>query len=288
MIDEERLAERLVSQLAACTRPVVAFSGGVDSALVAKAAYLAHGRDAVAVTAIGPAVAADERVIAERVAHEIGIRHELLATHEWRRPAYRRNAPDRCFHCKSELYGAITAWLDAQGESEREILSGANQDDLGDYRPGLQAASDFRVRHPLVECRLGKESVRRLARYWQLPVWDKPASPCLASRIAYGVEVTPDRLRRIEAAESILRERGFAVVRVRLHADDLARIEVPRDELGRLVERLDERLVERLKQLGFRRVTVDLEGYRSGSLNEFLPVDMLARSVAKATADRDT
>ena len=282
------VAEQLIAELRSYHRPVVAFSGGVDSAVVARAAFEADRSTALAVTSIGPAVAESERAIARDVAGGIGIEHIELPTDEWRNPSYVRNAPDRCFHCKSELYGAIRRWLEAHGMADREIVSGTNVDDLGDFRPGLEAARDFAVRHPLVACGLTKPQVRDLARLWGIPVWNKPAAPCLASRVAYGVEVSPERLLRIERAESLLRELGFRIVRVRLHADELARIEVPREDIPTLIDRLDQSAVERLKELGFRRVTVDLEGFRSGNLNDLVPVDVLSQSVAKPAGGRDT
>ncbi len=263
---------RLISQ---CRRVAVAFSAGVDSTVVAKAAFLACGNEAVAVTAESPSLASGELDEARRLAALIGIRHFVLRTQELADDRYRRNAPDRCFFCKSELYDRMLELRDQLGFDV--ILNGANVDDQGDYRPGMQAAQIRRVRSPLLEAGITKHEVRELARSWDLPVWDKPASPCLSSRVAYGIEVTPERLQRIDQAERYLREKlGLRELRVRLEANDLARIEVPVEVLDRLVEpALRQDITSRLHQLGFRYVTLDLEGFRSGSLNAVLPVESL-------------
>ena len=185
------------------------------------------------------------------------------------REGYRENAPDRCYHCKTELYTSLERILSETGAAH--MLNGANVDDLGDYRPGLQAASEHQVLSPLVDCGIDKQEVRQLAEHWQLPVADKPASPCLSSRIAYGEEVTEERLRRIDLAEQFLRERGISPVRVRLHPGELARIEAPLASLARLAEPATRAAIAaRFKQLGFQMVTLDLEGFRSGSLNQLI------------------
>lgn len=264
-------ADQLVATLEAYRSCAVAFSGGVDSAVVAKAAQLALGKRACAVTGIGPAVADEELTIARRVAQQIGIAHVELPTAEIERPGYVANAPDRCFHCKSELYGVLASY--AKQHRIATIANGTNADDLGDHRPGLQAASDANVKSPLLECGLDKQSVRDLAHHWQLEVWDKPAAPCLASRIAYGQQVTPTRLKQIEQAESYLRGLGLRECRVRYHEGDLARIEVPIESLSLLsAEEIRKELVSRFTELGFQRVTLDLAGFRSGSLNDALPI----------------
>ncbi len=281
-------AAELVALLSRIERPIVAFSGGVDSSVVALAAKQARPDHALAVTGIGPALAQAERRAARRLARQIGIAHQELTTAELENPGYVANAGDRCYHCKSELYGAILRELvrrHAGGEAA-VILSGANADDWGDHRPGLAAASQAGVRHPLTELGLGKAAVREVARYWNLPVWDKPASPCLASRLAYGVEVTAERLARVEAAEAYLRARGLRELRVRYLAGDEARIEVPLEELGRLCQpewRND--LVATFKRIGFRYVCLDLEGFRSGNLNQLIGVDELSRWRQSAPAD---
>jgi uncharacterized protein len=275
--DLDAKADRLLALLADWRRVAVAFSGGVDSAVVAKAARLALGDDAVAVTAVSPSFASGELETAREVAAKIGIRHVVLRTDEFARSGYIANAPNRCYFCKTELYERI--------EQERErlgfevIVNGANLDDCGDHRPGMKAAGEHAVRSPLIEAGLTKADVRELAHRWDLPVWDKPASPCLSSRIAYGVEVTPARVARIDAAERFLREEfGLRELRVRSEANDLARVEVPCSALPHLAEpAARERIVARLRDLGFRYVTLDLEGFRSGSLNAIVPVEALVR-----------
>ena len=275
--DELEKAERLVALLSRYGRVAVAFSGGVDSAVVAKAARLAVEEAAVAVTAVSPSLASGELEIAREVAEKIGIRHKLLRTDEFERPGYTANAPSRCYYCKTELYDQIARHRDEIGFDV--IVNGANLDDRGDHRPGMLAAREHGVLSPLVEAGLGKEEVRRIAKLWGLPVWDKPASPCLSSRIAYGVEVTPERVRRVDLAEQFLREAlELRELRVRLEANDLARIEVPVDALPRLaVGGVRETIVSRMRELGFRYVAVDLEGFRSGSLNAAIPAESLVR-----------
>jgi pyridinium-3,5-biscarboxylic acid mononucleotide sulfurtransferase len=256
----------LMSSLGSCA---VAYSGGVDSAVVAKAAQLALGAQAVAVTGRSASLAAGELEAASRVAELIGIRHVIVDTDEVGQVAYAANAPDRCFHCKTELYTQLEALAERLGTAT--IANGANTDDLGDYRPGMRAAANHRVRSPLAECGLDKAAVRQLARAWDLPVWDKPATPCLSSRIAYGEPVTPERLAMIDQAEQFLRGLGLGTLRVRYHKGDLARIEVPTEAIARLTEpETRERLLCELRRLGFSYVTLDLEGFHSGSMNRVL------------------
>ncbi len=274
MNDLDAKREQLLDLLRSFETCVVAFSAGVDSTVVAKAAQLALGDRAVAVTGVSPSLAEGELEEARRLAEWIGIRHEMIATHEFAKTDYTRNAPDRCYHCKSELYTQLEQV--APRLNVRVIVNGANADDAGDYRPGTQAAEEHVVRSPLMECGIGKTEVRQLAAHWGLPIWDKPAMPCLASRVAYGEEVTPERLSMIDRAEQLLRGHGLRTVRVRYHRGDLARLEVPTEELGRLVAEPARRtLVDGLKELGFRFVTIDLEGFRSGSLNALVPLDVL-------------
>ena len=259
----------LLKRLAELESCAVAFSGGVDSAVVAKAAQLALGAKAVAVTANSPSVAQGEVEQAVELAKLIGIQHRVISTQEMQNPAYRRNAPDRCYHCKTELYGNLTGLLDELGVSV--VVSGNNADDLGDYRPGLQAASEHRVCSPLAECGITKSDVRQLAALWQLPVSDKPATPCLSSRIAYGEEVTPDRLRMIDQAEQFLRRAGLPELRVRYHRGDLARVEVPLSHLSQFCQSpFREQFITHLRSLGFLYITLDLQGFRSGSHNSIL------------------
>lgn len=250
----------------------IAFSGGIDSTLVAKAAFLALGDDAVAVTADSPSVPRAEIAEAQELARRIGIRHRLVSTEEFANPDYVKNDGTRCYFCKDELYRQIEGILPALGCEV--VCSGANLDDLGDYRPGLVAAAEHHVRHPLQEAGFRKADVRALALHWDLPTWDKPASPCLSSRLAPGVEVTPERTARVEAAEAYLKQLGYREFRVRLHEGELARIEVPTEGLARLADpRIGQELVRHLKLLGFRFVTLDLEGFRSGSLNSLVSLE---------------
>lgn len=271
------LAEKCETLLAALRdlRPcAVALSGGVDSAVVAKAAFLALGEEALAVTGVSPSLASGELELAQRVAQLIGIRHLVLHTQEFASPDYVRNASDRCYHCKTELYTQMDQ-LRAELEAGFTLVNGANLDDLGDYRPGLKAAADHAVRSPLAECGFTKSDVRALAAHWELPVWDKPASPCLSSRVAYGEEVTPERLAMIDGAEQWLRARGLATVRVRYHRGDLARLEVPAEAIAMLCSpETRTPLVAKLKSLGFRFITLDLEGFRSGSLNTLVEISL--------------
>lgn len=262
--------EALLTSLRQGGRVAVAFSGGVDSAVVAQAAYLACGEAAFAITAVSPSLASGELENARSIARQIGIRHEVIHTQEFAQPGYVANAGNRCYFCKTELYSRIEQI--AERFPFDVLVNGANADDIGDHRPGMVAASEHRVRSPMLEVGLTKAEVRELAREWGLPVWDKPASPCLSSRIAYGVEVTPERVARVDAAEVWLREQlGIRELRVRLEANDLARIELPVEALAHLAsDTLRERVATHLRSLGFRYVTLDLEGFRSGSLNAVL------------------
>jgi uncharacterized protein len=265
--------DRLLEVLRGLGSAAVAFSGGIDSTVVAKAALLALGDAAIAITADSPSVPRAELAEARQLAQAIGIRHRVEPTEEFSDPDYVRNDGSRCYHCKSELYSRIETLLPRLGVAV--ICSGANLDDRGDYRPGLRAAAEHRVRHPLQEAGFTKADVRALARAWGLPTWDKPASPCLSSRLAPGVAVTPERTARVEAAEAWLHGLGFRECRVRLHEGELARVEVPAGELGRLLEPgVREAFVARLKELGFAFVTLDLEGFRSGSLNKLVGLDL--------------
>lgn len=252
---------------------LVAFSGGVDSSVVAKAASLALQDRAIAVTAKSPSVAQRDLEIAQQVAAAIGICHEVVETSELSRPGYVANAPDRCFHCKSELYDHLTA-IRSRYATE-VIVNGANLDDQGDHRPGMIAAANANVRSPLIECAIDKSTLRKIAKEWSLPVWDRPASPCLASRIAYGVEVTPERLKMIELAEAVVRDLGLRDMRVRYHEGDLARIEVPVDSIAVLADAdIRQRVEAELREIGFKFVTLDLGGLKSGSLNQLIQVQL--------------
>lgn len=250
---------------------VVAYSGGVDSTFLAKMAYDALGARALAVTAVSPSLAQAERDDAARFAGQIGIRHEFIETRELDNPAYRANDSSRCFHCKAELFDRLREFV-----AERDVqhmLYGPVVDDLGDFRPGMAASRERGARAPLVEAGLRKAEVRELSRRLGLPSWDKPAVACLSSRVAYGSEVTVEKLGQIEAGEALLRAEGFRELRVRHHGT-IARIEVPESELRQFTQDSErrQRILDGLKSLGFTYVTLDLQGFRSGAMNEALPV----------------
>jgi uncharacterized protein len=273
-IETPESARSLVEMIAGFGSCAVAFSGGVDSAVVAKAAQLALGSAAVAVTGRSASLASGELEAASRLADLIGIRHVVVDTDELAQADYTANGPDRCFHCKTELYTQLESLAGELGAAT--IANGANTDDLGDYRPGMRAAKEHQVRSPLAECGLDKAAVRRLALAWELPVWDKPATPCLSSRVAYGEPVTPERLKMIDSAEQYLRGLGFDNLRVRYHKGDLARIEVPAEAIARLSQpETREAVLAELRRLGFQYVTLDLEGFRSGSVNRALGLGQL-------------
>ena len=279
--DSELAAQRdqLLATLRGYGRIAVAYSGGVDSAVVAKAAQVALGDAAVAVTAVSDSLAQGELEEATELAKRIGIKHRVIRTEEFADPNYLRNQTDRCYFCKSELYGRLSSLLGELGVDT--IVSGANTDDAGDHRPGMRAAGENHVRHPLQECNLSKNDVRKLAKAWDLPTWDKPATPCLSSRIAYGENVTPERVRMIDLAEQWLRARGLRTLRVRYHKGDMARVEVPLADLPGLVEpEVRTALIKAFRDLGFKYVTLDLEGFRSGSLNSVIPLESLQRPIA--------
>jgi len=267
---------RLLAVIGEWPGVAVAFSGGVDSTVVAKAARLALGDRAVAVTADSPSVPRAELAAARTLAAAIGIRHVVLETKEFDDPGYVRNDGSRCYFCKSELYSVIDRHLPALGVPL--VASGANLDDAGDYRPGLTAAAEHKVRHPLQEAGFTKADVRAVAKEWDLPVWDKPASPCLSSRLAPGLAVTPERTARVEAAERLLKDLGLTDCRVRYHDGDLARLEIPAGDVARFAaEPVRRRLAAELHALGFKFVTLDLDGLRSGSLNDLVPLDVKNR-----------
>ena len=261
-----RKKQELDAILGGFDRAVVAYSGGVDSALLAATAHELLGKKVLVVTAVSPSLAKRERLAASELAVSSGWAHLEIETDELDRPEYVRNEPDRCYWCKTELFEVLEPFARARGAT---MLVGTNADDLGDHRPGLRAAREHEVRAPLAEAGLTKAEVRELSEMKGLPTAEKPASPCLASRFAYGVEVTREGLARIDEAEEVIRALGFDVFRVRDHGD-LARIEVPADRIDEVVAARD-RIQAALKELGFVYVTVDLGGFRSGAMNEVLP-----------------
>ncbi|UQA59389.1 ATP-dependent sacrificial sulfur transferase LarE [Polyangium aurulentum] len=264
---EDKLA-RLRARMAELGSVLVCYSGGVDSAFVLAVAHQVLGARAVGMTAVSPSLAPGEREEAAEVARSIGADHRFVESHEIEDPGYVANNPDRCFHCKSELYRIAVVKQAEWGLAA--ILNGTNVDDLGDYRPGLQAAKEAGVVSPLVELGFTKADVRAGASAVGLPIWDKPAAACLSSRIPYGTSVTRERLAQIGGLEAALKGLGFRQVRVRWH-DDIARIELSVAELGRAAEPgVREAIVEAGKRHGFRFITLDLAGYRVGSHNEVL------------------
>jgi uncharacterized protein len=270
-VDVRRARDRALSaRLRALPSLVVAYSGGVDSAYLAWAAHRVLGDRALAVTADSPSYPARHREMAIAVARNCELRHEIIHTHEFERAEYRANNPDRCFHCKHELYTALSALARQRGFDA--IADGSNADDRGDYRPGRTAARLFGVISPLDDAGLTKADIRALSHEAGLPTWDEPASACLSSRIPYFSEVTEEKLRVIEQAEDAVRQLGFRVLRVRHHGE-VARLELGRDEMARALDPEIAAAIDRaLRALGFRYVTLDLKGYRLGSLNEGLPL----------------
>lgn len=259
---------RLFSLLRSLDSLLVAFSGGADSAYLAWAAHQTLAERALAITALSASFSRHDREQAESFVRTTGVRHEFIETREFENPIYVANNADRCYHCKDELFDRMESL--AVERNFRAIAYGINSDDARDFRPGHRAAHEHRILAPLLDAALTKQEIRDLSRRAGLPTWDRPASACLSSRVPYGIAVTPDLLAKIERAEEVLRELGFHQFRVRVHGE-LARIELAPDELARgLAGELPQQIAVRLRELGFAFVTLDLEGYRQGSLNSLL------------------
>jgi pyridinium-3,5-biscarboxylic acid mononucleotide sulfurtransferase len=270
MSTDPKLLDQKLAKLHAIFRPLgsvmVAFSGGVDSTFVLKVAHEVLGEGVLALTTTSPTMPSDDRISALEMASIIGARHLVIESNELAIPGYASNPLNRCYLCKHNLFTVCEAKATEFGFDV--IVDGLNLDDLHDYRPGIKAATEKRVRHPLVEAEMTKADIRELSRAMGLPTWDRPASPCLSSRFPYGTQITPDGLRQVEEGERLLHAMGFAVARVRYHGD-VARLEVESAAIPRLLEPEIRDTVDReLKRIGFRFVTVDLKGFRSGSLNE--------------------
>jgi uncharacterized protein len=268
LLPHDEKAQRLADRLRDLGSVIVAFSGGVDSAYLACVATDVLGERALCVTAESASYPERHREMALRLAREFKLHHEFIQTDELSRPEYRANAGDRCYYCKNELYSRLTAMAAERGFAA--VVDGSNADDRGDYRPGRTAAREFAVRSPLDEVGLTKQEIRELSRQRGLPTWDEPASACLSSRIPHFDEVTEAKLAMVERAEAVLRDLGFRVCRVRHHGET-ARLEIGLDEMSRAVEPdVRDRIWRELREIGYRQVTLDLRGYRTGSLNEGL------------------
>jgi uncharacterized protein len=266
--DPSEKQEMLVARLQELGSVVVAFSGGADSAFLAWMAHQTLGHRALAITALSPSFSAYDRQQAETFARQENLQHEFVETHEFENPLYVMNQADRCYHCKTELFGVLEKLRAMRGFGA--VTYGVNADDVKDFRPGHRAASEFGVLAPLLDAGLTKAEIRELSRRAGLATWDRPASACLSSRVPYGMPVTVENLSRIERAENALREYGFRQIRVRSHGEH-ARIEIAPDELPRALQRdMAEALAERIRETGFMYVTLDPEGYRQGSLNAAL------------------
>jgi len=276
----------LEAELRDAGRVLIAFSGGVDSSYLAFAASKLLGDDALAVTALSASYPESHRLMAEQVSTDFQIAHRLVSTHELDRAEYRANAPDRCYHCKTELFDVLGALRDELGFDA--VAYGVNTDDIGDFRPGHRAADEHGVLSPFLSAGMGKQEIRELSRRAGLPTADLPASACLSSRLPYGTTVTPERLRQVELGEERLRALGYRQVRLRHHGA-MARIEIAPEELARALDPVRaQAIVEAIKPLGFRWVSLDLEGYRTGSLNEVLTITSDSFSGGFATLSKQS
>lgn len=247
---------------------LVAYSGGVDSSYLALIASQELGLNALCLTGLSPSVSQNQREEAAQIAKEFHFNFHTFDTDEFENPLYQSNPTNRCYHCKTELYGKLQKI--AEKRQIKYVLDGANIDDIGDYRPGRKAASEKSVRSPLIEVGLSKSEIRKLSKKLLLPTWSQPSSPCLSSRIAYGVPVTIERLSKIERGENIVRKLGFREFRVRVH-EEIVRLEIAPIEMARALNlQMTEKLAEEFRKLGFKYVTLDLHGYRSGAMNEVL------------------
>ncbi len=263
--NKERNLRRLMREMQTV---LVAYSGGVDSSYLALIATQELARKAVCITGLSPSVSQRQREEAANIAADFKFNYRTIETEELENPLYQANPINRCFHCKTELYGKLLT-IAKQNKIEF-VLDGANTDDTGDYRPGRKAAAEKNVRSPLIEVGLSKSEIRELSKIQKLSTWEKPSSPCLSSRIAYGVPVTIERLSKVERGEEIVRQMGFREFRVRVH-DELVRLEIAPNELERALNlKVTEKMAEKFRALGFKYVTLDLHGYRSGAMNEVL------------------
>lgn len=266
--DKERSLHKFLGRYKSA---VVAFSGGVDSSYLAYAANHVMGEAAKIVTALSPSVSELQENLVREFVTDFKLNHHIVDTAEMENPDYTANPADRCYFCKSELFSRLDQLREEWGVEV--IFDGSNADDVGDYRPGRKAAEEEHVVSPLIEVGMTKEDIRHLSKKWGLPTWDLPAMPCLSSRLPYGVEVTREKLRQVESAEQYLRSLGLEQFRVR-HHEELARIEIASSEMGKILDlKLFEQISSQLKTLGYQYVTLDLEGFRSGSLNELLQIE---------------